>query len=292
MNDIIVNKRNFTTFSDSDYNSTAYNDYRPTYSPRLFSKIYDYHASHSSSFSIALDVATGTGLVAKELSNKFQQVYATDISKVMLSSASRSPNIQYLVSAAEDLSQFKDSTLDLMTVGQAVHWFDREKFFNEAWRVLKPSGTLAIWGYLYHVVDGYPTGTKKIKKLMLETLEDYWTPGNPEKFALYNLYRDIVLPDKLFKNIIWERYDFDEKEGKMSNGESLFSKEWSVERMKSYMKTWSGYKNYMTKFQKENQKVEDPINKLFEELKEEEGWNDDQILKVSWTFVLALAEKR
>ncbi|CAG8705519.1 31075_t:CDS:2 [Gigaspora margarita] len=182
----------------------------------------------------------------------------------MLSSASRSPNIQYLVSTAEDLFQFQDSTLDLMTVGQAVHWFDREKFFNKAWRVLKPSGTLAIWGYLYHVVDGYPAAMKKIKKLMLETLEDYWTPGYSEKFALYNLYRDIMLPNKLFRNVIWERYDFDEKEGKMNNDESLLSKEWSIERMKDYMK-----------YQKENQKVEDPINKLFEELKEEVGWKDD-----------------
>ncbi|RIB10313.1 hypothetical protein C2G38_2043601 [Gigaspora rosea] len=163
MNDIIVNKQTFTTFSDSDYNSTAYNDYRPTYSPRLFSKIYDYHASHSSSFSSALDVATGTGLIAKK--------YQTNLN-----------------SAAEDLSQFQDSTLDLMTVGQAVHWFDREKFFNEAWRVLKPSGTLAIWGY-----------------------------------------------------------DYDEKEGKMSNGDSLLSKEWSVKRINGYMKTWSAYKNYMAK---------------------------------------------
>ncbi|CAG8662701.1 17114_t:CDS:2 [Gigaspora rosea] len=244
MNDIIVNKQTFTTFSDSDYNSTAYNDYRPT--------CCNWHWPHR-----------------KEVSNKFKQVYATDISQVMLFSASHSQNIQYLVSAAEDLSQFQDSTLDLMTVGQAVHWFDREKFFNEAWRVLKPSGTLAIWGC-----------HEKIKKLMLETLEDYWTPGNPKKFALYNLYRDIMLPDKLFKNVIWERYDFDEKEGKMSNGESLLKY------------TWSAYKNYMAKYQKENQNIEDPINKLFEELKEEEGWNDDQILKVSWTFVLALAEKR
>ncbi|KAF0541552.1 S-adenosyl-L-methionine-dependent methyltransferase [Gigaspora margarita] len=292
MNNINVNKENSTTFSDSDYNSAAYNTYRPTYSSRLFSKIYDYHASHSSSLSTALDVATGTGYVAKELSKKFQQVYATDISQVMLSSVSRSPNIQYSISAAENLSQFQDSIFDLVTVGQAVHWFDREKFFNEAWRVLKPSGTLAIWGYSYHVVDGYPVATKKFMKLVLETFGDYWNPGNPEKLEISILYKGIALPDELFRNIIWERYEYDEKEGKMSNGESLLSEEWSVERLKNYMKTWSAYKNYMAKYQKENQMVEDPINKLFEELKEEEGWKDDQILKVSWLFVLALAEKK
>ncbi|CAG8520256.1 2714_t:CDS:2 [Dentiscutata erythropus] len=282
-------RENSTTFADSDYNSTAYNAYRPTYPSQLYSKVYDYHASHSSSFSTALDIATGTGYVAKELSKKFQQVYATDISPVMLSSAFRSSNIQYSVSTAEDLSQFQDSTFDLVTIGQALHWFDREKFFKEVWRVLKQSGTLAFWGYSFNVINGYPTATKKCMKLGVETLGDYWDPG---RLVVDNMYKEVVIPDKLFRNIIWKRYEFDEKEGQMSNGESLLSEEWSVERFKNYIRTWSSYKNYMSKYQKENQKVEDPIDKLFEELEKEEGWKDDQILKISWPFVLAFAEKK
>ncbi|CAG8496778.1 15843_t:CDS:2 [Dentiscutata heterogama] len=277
-NNININRENSTTFADSDYNSTAYNAYRPTYPSQLYSKVYDYHASHSSSFSTALDIATGTGYVAKELSKKFQQVYATDISPVMLSSAYRSSNIQYSVSTAEDLSQFQDSTIDLVTVGQALHWFDREKFFKEVWRVLKQSGTLAFWGYSYNVIDGYPTATKKFMKLGVETFGDYWDPG---RLVVDNMYKEVVIPDKLFRNIIWKRYEFDEKEGQMSNGESLLSEEWSVERFKNYIK-----------YQRENQKVEDPIDKLFEELEKEEGWKDDQILKISWPLVLAFVEKK
>lgn len=289
MNNINLNKENSTTFADSDYNSAAYNAYRPTYPTRLFSKLYDYHASHSSSFSTALDIATGTGYVAIELSKKFQQVNATDISPIMLSSAPRSSNVQYSVSTAEDLSQFKDSTFDLVTVGQGIHWFDREKFFKEAWRVLKQSGTIAFWGYSYNVIDGYPNATKKLFKLGTETLGDYWDPG---RSVIDNLLRDVMIPDELFRNIIWERYEYDKKEGQISNGESLLKEEWGVERVKNYLKTWSSYKNYMSKHQKENQKVEDPVDKLFEELKKEEGWKDDQILKTSWPFVLALAEKK
>ncbi|CAG8602035.1 17373_t:CDS:2 [Cetraspora pellucida] len=281
-------KENSTTFADSDYNSAAYDAYRPTYSPHLYSKVYAYHALHSSSFSTALDIATGTGYIAKELSKTFQQVYATDISHNMLSSAFRSPKIQYSVSTAEDLSQFQDSTFDLVTVGQAAHWFNREKFFKEVWRVLKQSGTLAIWGYGYHVVDGYPAASKKMLEFGSKTMGDHWDQG---RLVIENLYRDIVIPDDLFKNIIWERHEFDEKEGKMKNGESFVSQEWSVDRLKSYMKTWSAYKNYMSKCQKENQKIEDPIDKLFEEIKKDEGWEDDQILKITWPFVLALAEK-
>ncbi|CAG8506877.1 5744_t:CDS:2 [Scutellospora calospora] len=284
-----IGKEHSTTFADSDYNSAAYNAYRPMYSPRLYSKVYAYHASHSTSFSTALDIATGTGYIAKELSKTFQQVYATDISQNMLSSAIQSSNIHYSVSSAEDLSQFRDSTFDLVTVGQAIHWFNTEKFFKEAWRVLKPSGSLAMWGYSYHVINGYPTAQKKFSELGSGPLDAYWDPGRQ---IVANLYRDIVIPDKLFKNIIWERQEFDEKEGKIGNGESLLSDEWSVERVKNYVKTWSSYKNYMSKYQKENQQIEDPVDKLFEEFKEDEGWKDDQILSISWPFVLALAEKK
>ena len=34
-----------------------------------------------------------------------------------------------------------------MTVAQAVHWFDTEKFYSEVDRVLRPSGCVAVLGY-------------------------------------------------------------------------------------------------------------------------------------------------
>ncbi|KAF0388143.1 S-adenosyl-L-methionine-dependent methyltransferase [Gigaspora margarita] len=288
INNLNVDKENTTTL---DYDSTAYDAYRPTYSSRLYTKIYEYHTSHSSAFSTALDVATGTGSVARELSKTFQQVYANDISQDMISSASafNSSNIQYSVSAAEDLSQFQDSTFDLVTIATALHWTDSEKFFKEAWRVLKQNGTLAIFGYSSsHIVNGYPTATKEFKKFTLETFGDY---SDPRIVLIDNMYRDIVIPDELFKNIIWERNEYDEKEGKMNDGECYLSKEWSVEQLKNFMKTWSLYRSYMSKCQKENQEIEDPVDKLFEKLKEKEGWTEEQILKISWSFVLGLAEK-
>ncbi|WP_211263129.1 methyltransferase domain-containing protein [Thioalkalivibrio nitratireducens] len=36
---------------------------------------------------------------------------------------------------------------DLITVGQALHWFDFPAFYAEAARVLRPGGVLAAWGY-------------------------------------------------------------------------------------------------------------------------------------------------
>ena len=48
--------------------------------------------------------------------------------------------------AAEELP-FADSSVDLVTVMTAFHWFDRSRFLLEAHRVLKPRGCLALLSY-------------------------------------------------------------------------------------------------------------------------------------------------
>ena len=46
-----------------------------------------------------------------------------------------------------EILNYEEETVDLITVCQAVHWFDIPKFYQEVNRVLKPSGVLAIIGY-------------------------------------------------------------------------------------------------------------------------------------------------
>ena len=117
------------------------------YGRDLYDKVYSFHKSHNGQFDTALDVATGTGQVSSELSDSFKQVYAIDISSSMLQNAVKRSNITYSVSTAEDLSQFHSNSIDLITTAQAVHWFSLNEFYKESFRVLKPHGTLAIWGY-------------------------------------------------------------------------------------------------------------------------------------------------
>ncbi|RUP48952.1 S-adenosyl-L-methionine-dependent methyltransferase [Jimgerdemannia flammicorona] len=69
----------------------------------------------------------------------------------MLSNAVQKPNIDYQEASAERLP-FADSRVDVITSGQAFHWFDHPKFFGEAKRILKPRGTLAIFGYSVSII--------------------------------------------------------------------------------------------------------------------------------------------
>jgi len=104
----------------------TYQKYRPRY-PQV---LYDELLSLTSKRQSCWDCGTGNGQVAIELAKYFEQVYATDISQQQLNQATSIPNITYKVERAESTS-FPAQTFDLITVGQAMHWFDFEAFNKE-----------------------------------------------------------------------------------------------------------------------------------------------------------------
>nr|CAG8658782.1 1220_t:CDS:2 [Entrophospora candida] len=277
-----------STFSSIDYDSAAYNTYRPTYPQKLFEKVYNYHKSHNGSFDAALDVATGTGQVTQVLADSFKKVYGVDSSATMLENAVKKSNITYSTSTAENLNRFDDSSIDLLTVAQAAHWFDLPKFLEESYRVLKSplsssdggGGTLAIWGYSHNIFDNYPTASELLIDYSTNFMDDYWERG---RLALDDLYRGFEIPERLFKNVKFEIYDGT----KESEQYRLMEADWTISQYEKYLKTWSCYKSFLLK----NPNVEDPVNKLIARMKEVEGWESNQLLKIYWPTALILAEK-
>jgi SAM-dependent methyltransferase len=122
--------------------SKVYAAFRPTYPNEL----YDFLLKTVSVKGRAWDCGTGNGQVARVLATHFAKVDATDISSQQLANAPVVENITYSVSPAEK-TNFADHSFDLITVGQALHWFDREAFYREVKRVGKPGATVAVWGY-------------------------------------------------------------------------------------------------------------------------------------------------
>ncbi|CAG8549932.1 268_t:CDS:10 [Funneliformis caledonium] len=273
-----------STFAHTDYNSSAYNAFRPNYGQNLYDKIFSFHKSHNGKFNTALDIATGTGQVSSELSNSFDKVYATDISSTMLQNAIQKSNIAYSISTAEDLSQFRSNSIDLITAAQAAHWFEMEKFYKESFRVLKPHGTLAIWGYSINVLKDYPIVRQLMRNLVTDEdkLGPYWDKGVD---TISNLYKDFKFPEEMFQNIKWEIYKGDEN----SDVEPLLEVCWTIPQFTKYMKTWSAYKNYL----KANPNSPDPVDNYIIDLKQLTGWKDhDVLLRISWESVLILAERK
>lgn len=129
-------KDNFSKQAD------RYAKYRPQYPKEL----YDFLANQISPKKVAWDCGTGNGQVATQLAAFFQQVIATDASASQLAYATPLPNLEYRVATAER-SGLAANSVNLITVAQAIHWFDVEKFYQEVRRVATEEAIIAVWGY-------------------------------------------------------------------------------------------------------------------------------------------------
>jgi ubiquinone/menaquinone biosynthesis C-methylase UbiE len=92
-----------------------------------------------------LDVGAGTGRLSLSLVNRGAQVTALDLSSNMLALLKRkNSTIETVVREAESLP-FANETFDMVTAAfLIVHLKDPTRFFDEAYRVLKDGGILAV----------------------------------------------------------------------------------------------------------------------------------------------------
>ncbi len=113
--------------------ATQYAAFRPSYPAALF----DWLASSTPRHDLAWDCGAGSGQASVPLAQRFKHMLATDLSAAQLATAPPLPNVVYRAARAE-ASGLADSTADLITVAQALHWFDLTQFYAEVRRVLKP----------------------------------------------------------------------------------------------------------------------------------------------------------
>ncbi|CAL1378353.1 unnamed protein product [Linum trigynum] len=124
--------------------ASEYAKTRPSYPKQLF----DFIASKTPFDDLVWDVGSGSGQAVVSVSfldRIYKSVIATDTSSTQLDHVPRLPNVHYrhtpLTIPTDDLPLLIDgeSTVDLVTVGQALHWFGLPSFYNQAQWVLKKS---------------------------------------------------------------------------------------------------------------------------------------------------------
>ncbi|KAF9974888.1 hypothetical protein BGZ73_001628 [Actinomortierella ambigua] len=267
------------TFSSKTYNSALYQSFRPVYNSNFFKMLYDYHARGSGKFDLAVDVGTGTGQVAVVLAEKFRRVKGMDASAKMIEAAVKKPNIDYIVSRSEDLSALPSSSVDVLTVAQALHWFDHPKFFAEVNRVLVPGGTFAAVGYSFVIVKDHPRATAKILALGDDDdkLGNYWDPGRK---ILDNMYRDVE-----FAHLVdVEHHTFPNNKDGLPD---ILTQETTMDTFRNYIKTWSSYKTYSEKFPDRP----DIVDQTVDEILKEENLSGQDTVQLQWPSVVILGRK-
>ena len=232
----------------------SYAAHRPGYPEELF----DFIASRCPARELAWDCGTGNGQAARSLAPYFRRVVATDASAEQIAAAAPEAGVEFLVAPAEASALAGDS-VDLITVAQALHWFNIERFFDEAKRVLKPGGILACW--TYHHCSVSPE-IDDIIEAVFESVDDFWPP---ERKIVENRYRDIAMPFR-----------------EMAAGPFSMSVPWSAAELLDYMNTWSATQRYSAEIGK------DPLAPFRTTMQSE--WGDRRRM-VTWPIILRVGRK-
>ena len=243
--------------SEKDYyggHASDYAKYRPTYPEALFQQLLKLVPDYE----LAWDCGTGNGQVAVRLAEDFEKVWATDMSQLQLDEAAQSARVTYHCNEAHE-SGLEDNSVSLVTVGTAVHWFEQEKFYAEALRVLKPGGILAVWSYGADLVKP-DEAADIVRKFATETLAGDW-PKGIEWVA--DRYETLPFP---LDDLTLEPIDF--------------HLNWSLKDLLCWIDTWSAVRRYRKRT------TEDPMIGLPKELESVWPLSEDETTQVVFPLYL------
>jgi SAM-dependent methyltransferase len=146
-----------------------YARFRPGYPEALF----DWIAAQADQHDLAWDCGCGNGQATEPLTQRFTHVVGTDLSAPQIAQAQPQPSIEYRVAPAED-SGLADASVDLVSIAQALHWFDFDRFYAEVRRVLKPGGIVVAW--TYQLLRSAPAIDALLLDFYRRVLGPYWPP--------------------------------------------------------------------------------------------------------------------
>jgi SAM-dependent methyltransferase len=189
-------------------------------------------------------------------------VIATDASAAQVAVAAPHANVLYRVASAE-ASGLDPSSVDIVTVAQALHWFQLAPFYAEVERVLRPGGVLAAWTYgVVHVAGA--SIDKLLQQFYWGTLQSYWPA---ERELVESGYRTLSFPYPQLPSPVF-----------------AMQEEWSLSQLIGYSRSWSATARYAER------NGSDPALLLEKSLLPE--WGDPQLLRcISWPLSLRIGMK-
>jgi ubiquinone/menaquinone biosynthesis C-methylase UbiE len=233
-----------------------YAKFRPGYPQELFA----YLGRIAPSRKLAWDCGTGNGQAAVGLASVFDRVIATDGSEKQITNAQPHERVEYRVAPAEN-SGIKSESVDLIMVAQALHWFDRDRFYAEARRVLKPDGVLAASAYNLLRIE--PAIDEIVNRYYHEVVGPFWPPER----KLVENFGDLPFP---FHEIEPRKFEM--------------TAQWDLEHLMGYLRSWSSTQRFIAT------RGSDPLQEINDDLRNAWG-NPQQKRRVMWPLVLRIGVK-
>lgn len=247
------------TFKDHfSGHAAAYASARPHYPQAM----YEWLASLCARRTQAWDAGCGNGQAAVELAHHFERVVATDPSAPQIAQAASHARVEYRVEPAESPT-LADASVDLVTVAQALHWFDIDRFNASAKRVLVRDGVIAAWSYGLSLVE--PAIDAVFMRLYDGVLEEHWPP---ERRLVEQGYAHVAFP---FETIVAPPF--------------AMQCDWTLAQFLDYLRTWSATRRYMA------ERGEDPVQQMAAQFAE--AWGDPaRVRAVRWPLSLRVGRNR
>ena len=162
---------------------TIWDKFAPIYSLTMKSQknIYNYMYSHigeAVAGKNVLELATGPGMIAKNVAWSAKKIIATDFSPDMIAQAKKSmvpENVTFEIADASDL-QYEDKSFDVVIIANALHVVPNpEKVLSEIDRVLVNDGLLICPTFIHRTAEKKENLWAKILKLVGIHFEHQWT---------------------------------------------------------------------------------------------------------------------
>lgn len=134
----------------NEFNNKAkdYANGRPTYPKEILDKLIELGIDKNSNIA---DIGAGTGLFTNMLCELGSNIFAIEPNLEMINECKEYcdySNIRFICAPAEKTT-LEDNSIDMITIAQAFHWFDKKLCKIEFKRILRENGhVLTIWNSL------------------------------------------------------------------------------------------------------------------------------------------------
>ena len=164
-------------------------------------------------------------------------------------------------SAPAEKSDIEAEAIDLIMVAQALHWFDLDRFYAEALRVLKPDGILAASAYnLLHIEKGID---RIVNRYYYDVVGSFWPPER----ELVERFDDLPFP---FQKLDAAKFEM--------------TAHWNLDHLLGYLRTWSSTQRFMAA------KGSDPLEQINDDFRKAWG-QPEQTRSIIWPLTIRIGRK-